>query len=214
MSYIVSWSGGKDSCFALHEAILNGYNISYLLNFISKESKKVRFHGTEAKLIQLQAKAIGIPLLQKETSWDEYERDFKNAIKSIDGVRGMVFGDIHLQEHKDWTDRVCKELGIESVEPLWGKDPEMIFLGFLDRGFEATIVSVKSDLFDKSWLGQKINKDFLKYLKKNNIDICGENGEYHTFVTNGPLFKKKIKISVNEMIRKENHLILNIIGEL
>lgn len=211
MSCIASWSGGKDSCFACYEAISNGYDISYLVNFISKEYRRVSFHGTEAKLIQLQAEALGIPLLQKETTWNGYEQEFKEAVKSLipDGVDGMVFGDIYLQEHKDWTERVCEELRIKAIEPLWGEDTENILAEFIDAGFEATIVSAKSDLFDEEWIGRKVNKEFLRYLKKNNIDVCGENGEYHTFVTNAPLFRKKIQISGSKTIKREKHWFLD-----
>jgi len=211
MSYIASWSGGKDSCFACYEAILSGYDISHLVNFISKEYKRVSFHGTEAKLIQLQAEAIGIPLLQKETTWNGYEQEFKEAVKSLipNGVKGMVFGDIYLEENRNWVERVCEELGVEVVEPLWGKDPEKILLGFIDAGFEAMIVSANSDLFGEEWIGRKVNRDFLKYLKDNNIDLCGENGEYHTFVTDGPLFKRKIKISKSKTIMREGYWLLD-----
>lgn len=211
MSYISSWSGGKDSCFACYKAICEGYKVSHLVNFISKEYKRVSFHGTEDKLIQLQAKAIGISLIQKETTWNGYEQEFKEAVRSLipNGINGMIFGDIHLQEHRDWVHRVCKELGIEKIEPLWGKDPENILLEFIDAGFEAIIVSSKADLIGKKWIGRKIDRDFLKYLKNNNIDICGENGEYHTFVTDCPLFKKKIIINKSRSIMRDNHWFLD-----
>lgn len=211
MSYISSWSGGKDSCFACYKAICEGYNVSHLLNFISKEYKRVSFHGTEAKLIQLQAEAIGIPLLQKETTWKGYEQEFKDAVKSLtpDGVTGMIFGDIYLQEHKDWVERVCRELGIEAIEPLWGQDQERVLLEFIDVGFEATIVSAKSELFDDKWIGRKVDREFLSHLKDNNIDLCGENGEYHTFVTDGPMFKKEIKIAKSQPITRDGYWFLD-----
>jgi len=211
MSYISSWSGGKDSCFACYKVICEGYNVSHLLNFISKEYKRVSFHGTEAKLIQLQAEAIGIPLLQKETTWNGYEQEFKDAVKSLipNGVTGMVFGDIYLQEHKDWAERVCRELGIEAIEPLWGQDPERVLLEFIDAGFEATVVSAKTDLFDDKWMGQKLDGEFLSHLKDNNIDLCGENGEYHTFVTDGPMFQKKIKITKSQPITRDGYWFLD-----
>jgi uncharacterized protein (TIGR00290 family) len=213
MPYIASWSGGKDSCFAFYQAILNGYDISYLVNFISKEYKRVSFHGTEAKLIQLQSEAIRIPLLQKETTWNGYENEFKEAVKSLipNGVQGTVFGDIYLQEHRDWVERVCGELGIEAMEPLWGKEPEKILHDFMDAGFEAIIVSAKSDLIDEEWIGRKIDREFLRYLKDNNIDLCGENGEYHTFVTDGPLFKKKIEITKSKTITRDGYWFLDTI---
>jgi uncharacterized protein (TIGR00290 family) len=211
MSYIASWSGGKDSCFACYKAICNGYTVSYLMNFISKEYKRVSSHGTEAKLIQLQAKAVSIPLLQKETTWNEYEQEFKKTVKSLipNGIRGIIFGDIYIQEHKDWVDRVCKELRIEAIEPLWGKEPEKILLEFIDEGFEAIIVSADSNLFEKEWIGRKVDREFLRYLKENNIDVCGENGEYHTFVVDGPIFKKKIKITESNPVMRDGRWFLD-----
>ncbi|GAJ25141.1 unnamed protein product, partial [marine sediment metagenome] len=157
MSHVASWSGGKDSCFALYEAVDRGYKISHLVNFISEEFHRVSFQGTEARLIQLQSQAIGIPLLQKETTWDGYEQEFKEVVRSLipSGVTGMVFGDIYLQEHKDWVERVCNDLGIEAVEPLWGKSTEEILSSFIDVGFEAVIVSAKADLIGEDWIGRR-----------------------------------------------------------
>ena len=211
MSYIGSWSGGKDSCFACYRAMCRGYDISYLVNFISKEYKRVSFHGTEDRLIQLQAEALGIPLLQKETTGNGYEQEFKEAVRSLipEGIKGMIFGDIYLQEHKDWVERVCGELGIEAVEPLWGEEPERILLDFIDTGFEAIIVSAKADLFGKEWIGQKVNRDFFKYVKENSVDICGENGEYHTLVVGGSMFKKKIRITESKSITRDGYWFLD-----
>lgn len=148
MSYIASWSGGKDSCFACYQAILAGYKISYLANFVSVEYKRVRFHGTEAKLIQLQAEATGIPLFQKETTGEGFEQEVKAAIGNLifEGIEGMICGDIYLEENRALMER-----------------------------------------------------------------ICGENGEYHTFVTCGPLFKKKIKITSSRTIKRDHFWFLDIL---
>jgi len=211
MSYIASWSGGKDSCFACYKAISDGMDISHLVNFISKEHKRVSFHGTEARLIQLQARAIGIPLLQKETTPEEYEQEFKEAVKGLvqNGVKGMVFGDIYLQEHRDWVERVCGELGIEAIEPLWGRATEEILLEFIDDGFEAIIVSANSDLIDEKWIGRKVDRKFLEYLKDSHIDLCGENGEYHTLVIDGPLFKNRIELTETRTIMRDGYWFLD-----
>jgi len=211
MSYIASWSGGKDACLAYYKAMLEGYDITYLVNFISKENKKVSFHGTEARLIQLQAEAIGIPLLQKETTKDGYEQEFKEAVRSLipTGIKGMIFGDIHLIDHGDWVGRVCRDLGIEAVEPLWGRSTEDILADFIDAGFEAVIVSTRSEFIGEEWLGRKVDREFLKYLKDNNLDACGENGEYHTLVVNGPIFRKRIEIIETRTISKDNHWLLD-----
>lgn len=213
MSYLASWSGGKDSCFALYEAMGKGYQISHLVNFISKEFHRVSFHGTEARLIQLQSQAIGITLLQKETTRDGYEQEFKEAVQSLipSGVEGMVFGDLYLQEHRDWVERVCRDLGIKAIEPLWGKNTEDILSGFIQKGFEAVIVSAKSDLIDEHWIGRRVDKAFMEYLKKKDIDICGENGEYHTLVTNGPIFNGRVRLIESRIISRDNYWFLDTI---
>lgn len=211
MSYIVSWSGGKDSCLACYEAMRQGYQISHLVNFISKEYRRVSFHGTEARLIQLQSYSLGIPLVQQETSWDDYEPAFKEAVRSLipEGIEGMVFGDIYLEEHKAWVERVCGELGIRALEPLWGRPPEDVLNTFISSGFEAVVVSAQADLIDPEWVGQPVSSRFLEYLKGKNIDICGENGEYHTLVTGGPIFSKRIRLVKTDRVLRENRWFLD-----
>ncbi len=211
MSYLVSWSGGKDGCFACYEAMRQGYQVTCLVNFITQEHRRVSFHGTDTKLIQLQSEAIGIPLLQKETTWDGYEQEFKEAVRSLvpNGIKGMVFGDIYLQEHLDWVERVCGDIGIEAVEPLWGRNTEKVVSDFIDSGFEAVIVSAKSDLIDQEWMGHNVDRDFVNYLNERDIDPCGENGEYHTLVVNGPIFKSRIEIRQSSIIQRNSHWLLD-----
>jgi diphthine-ammonia ligase len=211
MSYISSWSGGKDSCLACYLALGQGYRISHLVNFISREFKRVSFHGTEARMIQLQSQAIGIPLLQKQTTWEGYEQEFKEAVRSLlpRGIEGMVFGDIYLDEHREWVERVCGELEIEAIEPLWNKDTEKVFTDFIDAGFEAIIVSASDELIDQGWVGKRLDRKFLAYLKTRNVDLCGENGEYHTLVVNGPLFKRSIQIIESRTINRDSRWLLD-----
>ncbi|MHC4120485.1 MAG: Dph6-related ATP pyrophosphatase [Planctomycetota bacterium] len=196
MSYIASWSGGKDSCLAFYRAMLDGYDIRFLVNYVSAEYGRVNFHGTEPRLIQLQAESIGIRLCQKETTKGCYERQFKEAIRSLipEGVDGMVFGDIYLQENRDWPERVCAEVGIEAVEPLWGRDAEDILCEFIDAGFQAVIVAGKLEVVDAAWIGRRLDRDFMEYLRSRGICPCGEKGEYHTLVVDGPIFDKAIEI--------------------
>jgi len=125
------------------------------------------------------------------------------------GVEGMVFGDIYLQEHKDWVERVCGDLGIQAIEPLWGKSTEEILSSFIDDGLEAVIVSAKSKLIDKDWIGRRVDKAFMEYLKRKSIDICGENGEYHTLVTDGPIFNRRIQLIESRAISRDNYWFLD-----
>lgn len=202
---VSSWSGGKDSCLACFKAIDLGFQVKYLLNFISKEYKRCCFHGVEAKLLQLQAELIGIPLIQKEVTADmqEYEKEFKEAVSGISDINGMVFGDIYLDEHKDWVERVCQDLGIMPIEPLWNGSPSSLVEEFIDFGFKAIIVSCQADKFEQDFVGRTVDKDLLSDLKSRNICPCGENGEFHTLVVDGPLFKRPIRILESEPVLKE-----------
>ncbi len=213
-TYLASWSGGKDSCFAGYRALAQGYKISRLVNFISQQYQRVSFHGTEKRMIQLQSQAIGIPVLQKETTADGYEQEFKEAVRTLlpEGIKGMVFGDIYLDEHKEWVERVCADLGIEAIEPLWGKSTESILTGFIDAGFEAVVVGAKAELIEEEWLGRGVDRDFMNYLKSRNIDLCGENGEYHTLVVNGPLFKRRIEITESRTIKRDGYWFLDTVN--
>jgi len=172
----------------------------------------VRFHGTDTGLIRLQSQAMGIPLLQKKTTWQGYEAEFKEAVRSLvpEGIEGMVFGDIYLQEHLDWVERVCSEIGIKSMEPLWGRQTSEVISSFIDNGFQAVIISAKADLIAREWLGRRVDNDFVAYLNDNSIDPCGEKGEYHTLVVDGPIFNSRIEIEESQVIRRESHWLLDI----
>lgn len=213
MSYIASWSGGKESCFACYLATKQGYEVSYLVNFISKKWNRVSFHGIEPRLISLQSDAVGVPLLQKETTPQSYEQDFKEAVESLEisSLEGVIFGDIYSKKRKAFVDRVCGALGIKAIEPLWGKKPEKILTSFIDAGFQAIVISAKCELIDEGWIGHPIDRDFMAYLTNRNVDVCGENGEYHSLVIDGPLFKKRIRLLESKTIIGGNYWFLDAI---
>jgi len=205
---IASWSGGKDSCLACYKAMGKGYQIGFLLNLISKEYQRCCFHGLQKELIDLQANLIGVPLFQKEVSdkMELYEKEFKEAVLCLKtkGVKGMVFGDIYLTEHKNWVERVCRDLQIKMIEPLWQTPPEKIMEEFIGLGFKAVVVSAKAELLGQDFIGREVDQQLLEELKKRKICPCGENGEFHTFVIGGPIFKKgEIEITKSRVILKE-----------
>ena len=211
MRVVASWSGGKDSCLACYKAVMQGYEVSHLVNFISREFGRVSFHGTRARLISRQAQAISIPLVQYKVPPDMslYERRFKQAVSALKRkqVEGMVFGDIYLQEHRDWVERVCSELGITPILPLWGMAPEHVLSEFIEADFEAVVVSVNAGVLSKKWLGQRIDRSFLADLKRlsqgREMDVCGEHGEYHTLVVDGPLFRKRMHVAYGVKVQRD-----------
>src|SRR3989338_7691766 len=176
MATIASWSGGKDSCLACYKAIKGGHDIRYLLNFVSRKYNRCCFHGIEAGILKRQVEAIGIPLIQKAVSDDmkKYEDEFKAAVSEIKakGIQAMVFGDIYLDEHKDWVDRVCNDLGISPIEPLWNVPAVNVVEEFIGLGFKAIIVSCKADLFGKEFVGRYIDKELIEELKNRNVCPC------------------------------------------
>ncbi len=215
MKVVSLWSGGKDSCYACYKAKLNGYKIISLLNFANLEGTNSISHGLSAQIIRKQAGMTGILLLQKAMSQENYEKDFKTLIlglKESEGIEGIVFGDIYLQEHKDWIDKVCKEISVEPIMPIWGMDTAQLVDEIIKEGFKATIVSTRSDLLGKEWLGREIDAKLVKEFKEmGNIDLCGEKGEFHTFVYDGPLFNKPVEFIAGEKILKDKHWFLEVL---
>jgi len=198
MKIVASWSGGKDSCFACYKAIQEGHDVSQLLIMMSDPSKS-NFHMIPSDTLDAQSQAIGIPIVKWTTTPDTYEQDFKKALSQMKakGVEGIVTGDVYdvALHERGWLDRVCKEVGLTPVKPLWHRDTQQILSEFIREGFKATVVRVKTDVLGMEWLGREINKDFFDdLLKLGTVDPCGERGEFHTFVTDGPLFKKRIEI--------------------
>lgn len=206
------WSGGKESCLALYKS-LKILNVVYLVNMISEDGVYSRSHGVKAELLKLQAEAIGIPIIQRATTWENYEHEFKSVVLDLKkkDVNIGVFGDVDLQEHRDWVERVCNEIKIRPVLPLWNEDEEKLLKEFIDVGFKATVCAVNSKFLGKEWLGCKINGKFIKDLKsQGNVSFCGEHGEYHTFVYDGPIFKKTIKITTGKKTFKNGHWFLEL----
>lgn len=209
---MVSWSGGKDSCQAAYMAMQQGYVISYLANMVSKQYNRVGFHGVKDTVIADQAKAIGIPLWQGKTTGFAYEKELVGHVKKkADSLDALVFGDIFLEDCLSMAKRVSSGVGLSLVEPLWGKGSKKVLEDFIRAGFQAVIVSTQAKLLGKEWVGRYIDRSFLKDIMENPmIDPCGENGEYHSLVIDGPIFKKRIDITKSEKVFRDGYWFLDI----
>lgn len=213
-----SWSGGKDSCLACYRAIAGGLKIWYLANMITEDGKRSRTHGLSANIIQVQSQAVGISLVQRRTSWDSFEAKFKNMLRAFkqEGITDGIFGDIDLDEHREWVERVCREVGITPHLPLWAESQDKILRDFINLGFEAIVVATRADMLGEEWLGRRVDLDFIDHLaelrKTKDITLCGEAGEYHTLVINGPLFQKRMEILETTKVLRDEHWFLEILS--
>ncbi|MEW6557513.1 MAG: diphthine--ammonia ligase [Elusimicrobiota bacterium] len=209
----VSWSGGKETSLACYRAIKKNFEVKYLLNMVSEDGMYSRSHGISSDLLRAQALSLGIPIVQRKTTWKDYEEEFKKAISDFkkEDIQIGIFGDIDLQEHRDWVERVCGKMGIKPILPLWKEKREKLLKEFIQSGFKAIIVATNSNFLGKEWLGREINEEFVADLKNlSDIDLCGEKGEYHTFVHNGPVFKRVLKIRQGKKVLRDSHWFLNL----
>lgn len=207
-----SWSGGKDSCLALYKAINQGYDVKYLLTMMAEQGNRSRSHGINSELLFKQSEKLKIKMVQKNTSWDDYENVFISTIEEFkkDKIEYGIFGDIDLQEHLDWIIKVCNKTNIRYFEPLWKYKRMDVIKELLDAGFKSIIVSCDSKKMGEKYLGKEITFDLVNELQSIGIDAAGENGEFHTFIYDGPIFSGKIKFNKKDIKENKNYLFLEI----
>ena len=193
----VSWSGGKDSALAAYRAWREGHQLTYLLNCTAEDGIRTRSHGLPVEVIDLQARAMGMPLLRVQTSWNEYEAKFKEAVRTLrdEGVEGGVFGDMAIEDHREWVERVCAEVGVQALLPLWGDDPWALLVEFWNAGFQAVVVATR---LEPGFVGRPLDSVLVAEMVSRGAHPCGEGGEYHTLVTDGPLFRFPLHIEFPE----------------
>ena len=204
-----NWSGGKDSALALYYALQDAnYSIECLLTNINNQYRRVSMHGVREELMDAQAAAIGLPLqkliLPDQPSMLEYEAHMMQTMTGLqqDGFTHAFFGDIFLEDLKQYREAQLAKVGFRAQFPLWKRDTTELMHEFIDLGFKTILVCTKAELLDESFAGRIIDKDFLKDLPKN-VDPCGENGEFHTFVFDGPIFQKPVPFTIGEKVFRE-----------
>lgn len=204
---ILAWSGGKDSAYALFQLRKDtSYEIRYLLSTFNGNNNRLSMHGVREELIEAQAAGIGIPLLKVyvyEGNNREYEQQMAETLKKVkkSGVHAVAFGDIFLSDLRLYRENQMKQIGLECLFPIWGKNTHQLVSDFIEDGFKADTCCVNDGCLDESWCGRLIDKRFIDELPPS-VDPCGENGEFHSFCFEGPIFSKALAIVAGQKIYK------------
>ena len=201
-----SWSGGKDSCLALHRALAAGNKLACLLTMFTEDGQRSRSHGLAREVLEAQAAAVGVPLLSAAATWDEYEVEFVALLRRAKdaGAAAAVFGDIDIDRHRAWEENVCRQAGLSALLPVWQADRLALLEEWWAAGFEARIVVARAGLVDRAYLGRVLDRQVAEELAAAGVDPCGENGEFHTVVTAGPLFRWPIELELRGQVLRSD----------
>jgi len=211
---IVSWSGGKDSTLALYELQkTKNYEIVSLLTTITQDFDRISMHGVRTILLEMQAESLGLPLekvfITKDTTNKQYERKMWEVMAKYPaaGISSVVFGDIFLEEIRKYRQDNLSKIGMNGIFPIWKINTAVLAHEFIESGFKAVITCIDSNLLDKMFIGMTFDEHFLSRLP-SAVDPCGENGEFHSFVYDGPIFRQKILHTTGEVVLREKPFLL------
>lgn len=208
--FVASFSGGKDSVLALYKAMKAGEAVG-LLVMMEEEGKRSRSHGLPPEIIQAQANSIGLPVYMAASSWSSYEQEFIRLLTKAktQGVEALVTGDLDVVGHGCWHEKVTNQAGLKLGMPLWGMDRRAAVEEFIDHGFVAIVVTVNLSLgMREEDLGRTLTHEYVKELVARNIDPCGEDGEFHTTVIDGPVFKQPIPVRKGKILKDGEYAFL------
>lgn len=212
--YAVAWSGGKDSTLSYHRARQQGYPVSHLLTVYEGNTGRTRFHGVRRELIEEQADSLGLEPVLESTHPRDFEDAFGAALDRLveAGVAGVIFGNVHLDDVREWYESRVTAHDLEHVEPLWGDPPRRLLREFLSAGYRTLICSVNLEAGRPAWLGRELDGSLAAELESEpHVDCCGEHGEYHSFAWDGPLFDHPVEFRRGEEVEIEGHRLLDLL---
>lgn len=205
---LFNWSSGKDSALALYKILKEDqFQVTALLTSLNKEFQRISMHGVHVSLLEKQAESLGLNLIKMEIppepSMEEYTEIMTHTMSEIQsqGVTHSIFGDIFLEDLRQYRENQLEAIGMKAIFPLWKQNTSDLIHEFLELGFKTIVTCVNETYLHKSFAGRIIDKDFIKDLPEN-VDPCGENGEFHTFTFDGPIFKKPIDFEIGETVKK------------
>lgn len=206
---LFNWSSGKDSALALYKIQQNPeYEIDCLLTSVNQQFQRISMHGVRVELLQQQAKSIGIPLeimqIPEMPTMEVYENVMQETLEKLKekGITHSIFGDIFLEDLRKYREDKLAKMRFEGVFPLWKIPTKDLIQEFISLGFKTIVVCVNERYLDKSFVGRIIDQQFIDDLPEN-VDVCGENGEFHTFSFDGPIFKKPINFEIGEIVYRK-----------
>jgi len=202
MKFAASYSGGKDSIFAIYRAIQQGHMPILLLTTYNVDRNHSYSHALPEIVLHRVSESLGIPLLLIKTTDADYAQNFENALAHAKSLcaEACVFGDIDIEGHRIWCSERCENVGLASLHPLWGEDRKHIVYECIDSGFVPNITVVNTNHLSSDFLGQTLSRETADRIAQQGADICGEHGEYHTFVSAGPLFKQPVRFSFGAQV--------------
>ena len=216
---LISWSGGKDSCLALYEIQrTQDYRVAALLTTLTRDYDRISMHGVRRGLLEKQATSLGLPLhlvfISKDATNEEYEMRMGEAfsVHREQGVVSVVFGDLFLEDIRTYRERFLARHTMRGLFPVWKRDTGIFIRQFLELGFRAVVTCVDSKVLDRSFAGRLIDESFLSSLPAQ-CDPCGENGEFHSFVFDGPIFTAPVKFSLGETVLRESFWFRDLLPE-
>ena len=208
MKTFLSWSGGKDSSMCLYKAGQQGLQINALVTSVNQVHDRISMHGVRRSLLEQQAKALGLPLytveLPEQPDMQQYEAEISKTWQQLkrEQYTKAVFGDIFLEDLKQYREQQLAKEGLEGVFPLWKLDSRDLMNEFIAAGFKAIIVCVNNQMLPQSFFGRLLDENFVRDCPEG-VDICGENGEYHSFVFDGPIFNYPVSFTIGETVYRE-----------
>jgi diphthine-ammonia ligase len=199
----ISWSGGKDCCLALLRA-RDEYDVVAAITMFTETGDRSRSHGLRPEILAAQAARLGLVNFSGRCSWETYTDEYIRVLGEAAalGITHVIFGDIMFDAHRAWNERVCAAHGLTAVLPLWNEPTDALLTEFIDTGSTALIVTARASLLDASWLGRRLDVDAMRELAALGVDACGENGEYHTLVTDSPAFSSPLPIRELVQVRQ------------
>ena len=210
--FITSWSGGKDSALAYYRAVQQGHVPIALFTMFEEDGERSKSHGLKQQILEAQAERMGLPLVIGKAYWSGYEEEFVHHLQNFkeQGIELGVYGDIDLQEHLEWVEKVSDKAGLEVLHPLWQEARRSLLEELVEEEFKAVITVVDTARVGEEFLGRVFTHELIEELEALGIDACGEEGEFHTTLVDGPIFVEPLPVELGTIVHNGQYAMLEV----